>query len=215
MRATRAYLAGFGTSGSLLAGAAAMFLLASAIVAFRGWPQVGDQPAPVAVSLAHTSLGAAPSRTQRLLIAAAARATVTASRPGAARGVPGRSGSQGTSGAGRGSATPQSSSGSGSTPGGTIGTGGQTGSGGGSAGPVATPPPVQNATGTVSQVVSSTGQSVGSTVSQAAGSVASGLSGSSPTAANAVGSAGSTAGSAVTTTANTAANAVNSLGGGQ
>jgi hypothetical protein len=51
VRATRAYLAGFGTSGSLLAGAALMFLLASAFVAFRGWPQVAGQSAPVLVSV--------------------------------------------------------------------------------------------------------------------------------------------------------------------
>src|SRR5436309_5059715 len=85
VRATRAYLAGFGTSGSLLAGAAAMFVLASAIVAFRGWPQVGAQPAPIAVSAAHTSAGAAPSRAQRLLVAAAARGSTTAAAPGTGR----------------------------------------------------------------------------------------------------------------------------------
>ncbi len=41
MRATRAYIAGFGTAGSLLAGAAIAFVLASAVVAVRGWPQIG------------------------------------------------------------------------------------------------------------------------------------------------------------------------------
>jgi hypothetical protein len=49
MRASRAYIAGFGTAGSLLAGAAMVFVLASAVVAFRGWPQVGDQPPAVAI----------------------------------------------------------------------------------------------------------------------------------------------------------------------
>src|SRR5437764_4042396 len=48
----RGYLAGFGTSGSLLAGAAVMFILASALVAFRGWPHVGTQPSPGEVVLA-------------------------------------------------------------------------------------------------------------------------------------------------------------------
>ena len=37
-RAARAYLAGVGTTGSLLAGAALMFIVASALVAFRSWP---------------------------------------------------------------------------------------------------------------------------------------------------------------------------------
>jgi hypothetical protein len=52
MRATRAYIAGFGTAGSLLAGAAVAFVLLSAVVAFRGWPQVGDQASPATVVLA-------------------------------------------------------------------------------------------------------------------------------------------------------------------
>jgi hypothetical protein len=45
-RSARGYLAGFGTSGSLLAGAALMFIVASALVAFRGWPHVAAQPSP-------------------------------------------------------------------------------------------------------------------------------------------------------------------------
>jgi hypothetical protein len=49
VRATRAYIAGFGTAGSLLAGAAIVFVFASAVVSFQGWPQVGDQGTPVAV----------------------------------------------------------------------------------------------------------------------------------------------------------------------
>src|SRR5580704_4140805 len=46
VRAARAYLAGFGTTGSLLAGAALMFIVASALVAFRGWPHVATAPSP-------------------------------------------------------------------------------------------------------------------------------------------------------------------------
>jgi len=45
-------MAGFGTAGSLLAGAAVAFVLVSAVVAFRGWPQVGDQSPPTAVVVA-------------------------------------------------------------------------------------------------------------------------------------------------------------------
>src|SRR5438874_1786658 len=83
VRATRAYLAGFGTSGSLLAGAALLFVLASAIVAFRGWPQVGDGlPSTAAVSVPPSPPGAgARSRAGRILAAA-----VAATRAGAARG---------------------------------------------------------------------------------------------------------------------------------
>ena len=49
VRANRAYLAGFGTAGSMLAGASVLFVLASAVVAFRGWPQVGEQSPPTTV----------------------------------------------------------------------------------------------------------------------------------------------------------------------
>ena len=44
--AARPYIAGFGTSGSLLAVAALLFIVASAMVAFHGWPHVGAQPSP-------------------------------------------------------------------------------------------------------------------------------------------------------------------------
>ena len=65
MRAPRAYLAGFGTSGSLLAGAALLFILASAFIGFHGWPQVGDSPSPVAVSLPQAPLGTTTSLSSR------------------------------------------------------------------------------------------------------------------------------------------------------
>ena len=219
MRATRGYLAGFGTSGSLLAGAAAMFVLASAIVAFQGWPQVGGQPAPVSVSVRSASVGSAPSRAGRLLTAATARGAATAVAGTAANGAaPGRVAQPGhVAGLGRG-AQPAGGPSSGGTP--VANSPGSIASQNAApsvcsscAQPVSPPPAVQSAGGTVAQSVSSTGQSVGSSVSNTAGSVASGLSGTSPTAANAVGSAGSTAGSAVSTTANTAASTVNSLTG--
>jgi hypothetical protein len=41
MRITRAYIAGIGTTGSLVAAAAAVFLVASAVIAFNGWPGTG------------------------------------------------------------------------------------------------------------------------------------------------------------------------------
>src|SRR5438552_8878714 len=84
-----AYLAGFGTSGSLLAGAALLFVLASAIVAFRGWPQVGDGlPSTASVSIPPSGPSAAgTSRAGRVLAAAvgptASVAGVSAVRTGA------------------------------------------------------------------------------------------------------------------------------------
>jgi hypothetical protein len=51
MRATRAYVAGFGTAGSVLAGAAVLFVVASAVVAFRGWPKIAGQQSPAALHL--------------------------------------------------------------------------------------------------------------------------------------------------------------------
>lgn len=84
MRATRAYLAGFGTSGSLLAGAALMFVLASAFVAFHGWPQVAGQSAPASVSIPRSDVPAA-SRASRVLTGTVAGNTPTAPVAGHAR----------------------------------------------------------------------------------------------------------------------------------
>jgi hypothetical protein len=74
VRAPRAYLAGFGTSGSLLAGAALIFVLASAFVGFHGWPQVGDAPSTVAVSLAPTGSHGGSAASRALLNASASAA---------------------------------------------------------------------------------------------------------------------------------------------
>ena len=51
MRVTRAYMAGFGTAGSILAGCAVLFVVASTVVAVRGWPTIAGQPAPVVLRL--------------------------------------------------------------------------------------------------------------------------------------------------------------------
>src|SRR5437879_1290747 len=74
VRANRAYIAGFGTAGSLLAGAAVLFVLASAVVSFRGWPQVGDQSPPTAVVVARASAHAGSTATRRVIAVAAAQA---------------------------------------------------------------------------------------------------------------------------------------------
>ncbi len=79
VRATRAYLAGFGTAGSLLAGAAFLFVLASAVVSFRGWPQVGDQGSAATVVQA-ASPRPAPT-TQATHVAALVAAALAPPRP--------------------------------------------------------------------------------------------------------------------------------------
>lgn len=51
MRPARAYLTGFGTAGSLLAGAALLFVLETAVVAFHGWPTAsGMPPGPLVIN---------------------------------------------------------------------------------------------------------------------------------------------------------------------
>jgi hypothetical protein len=83
VRVSPAYIAGFGTAGSLLAGAAVLFVLATGLVGFRGWPtSVGGGSLPRAVvSLNQPPLGGSrPAR--RLQAGAAADAT---GAPGAGR----------------------------------------------------------------------------------------------------------------------------------
>jgi hypothetical protein len=110
VRATRAYLAGFGTSGSLLAGAVLMFLLASALVAFRGWPEVAAQSPVVNVAAPHLRVSGS-SRASRILQAAlagaghGAAATSAAAAGGGAAGQAAGGGGSGV-GDGRGSGGP-------------------------------------------------------------------------------------------------------------
>jgi hypothetical protein len=60
VHAARAYLAGVGTTGSLLTAAALVFIVASALVAFHGWPHVAVQQSPseVVISPRSASTGA-------------------------------------------------------------------------------------------------------------------------------------------------------------
>jgi hypothetical protein len=74
VRAMRAYLAGLGTAGSLVAGAALLFVLASAFVAFRGSPDVAAPPAPVSVAVALPAARVLPSVERRRPVALAVRA---------------------------------------------------------------------------------------------------------------------------------------------
>jgi hypothetical protein len=78
VRATRAYIAGFGTAGSLLAGAAIVFFFASAVVSFRGWPQVGAQGTPVAVIAGQARPSSSRTQVRQFIaLASAQTASVT------------------------------------------------------------------------------------------------------------------------------------------
>src|ERR1700729_1277403 len=93
VRAGRAYFAGFGTTGSLLAGAALMFIVASALVAFRGWPHVATAPSPgeVVISSRPASSTGTPAA-RRLAFVAATPAAGAAAAGGAGAPGPGARG---------------------------------------------------------------------------------------------------------------------------
>ena len=215
VRATRSYMAGLGTSGSLVAGAALLFVLGSAIVAFRGWPQVATGPATTSVAAA--AQPTAPSHTARRLAAVLRRrgviATVAAVRTGGVR--------SGATSSGRGG--PRTGSGSlGSRPGGPVtasgkGTSASAGSASASGGcgssSCSNPQSlVTHLSKTVAQQVTDIGSSVGSRLGATSGSVGGSLAPVSPPLANSVQSGGKSAGTAVSGTATTAGNAVNQVG---
>lgn len=220
MRATRAYIAGFGTAGSLLAGAAMVFVLASAVVAFRGWPQVGSNAAPASIVMARPHISA-PSPTQARLLAAASRstarsATVPSSRRQPASGSPGRAAQLSAQvriardpsarlttppvGAAPSSGRPPATTHNcglscrALTVTGTVGT------------------VVQSTTGTVGGTVAAAGHSLGSTVSGLTNAVASKLAPLSQGLASTVTRAGSALNGLVSNTANAAGRLVNGLG---
>src|SRR4030088_3097847 len=85
MRAQRAYIAGFGTAGSLVAGAAMVFVLASTVVAFRGWPQVSAEPS-LATLVASPQRATTSSPTGRRL--AHGPASLRTAPPAASLGAP-------------------------------------------------------------------------------------------------------------------------------
>src|SRR5579884_772379 len=94
-RSVRTFLPGFGTSGALLAGAAAMFVLASALVAFRGWPHVGAQPSPGEVVVAPRATAASSSSpsSRRLVLFSGVAASPPAAAPSGGGTLAGRGGS--------------------------------------------------------------------------------------------------------------------------
>src|SRR5437763_7710498 len=99
VRATRAYIAGFGTAGSLLAGTAFVFVLASAVVSFRGWPQVGSQPASTAVVVSQPKPSNQSTAARRVAaVAAAQAAALSGSGVIASTSGPGAGATTGTNG---------------------------------------------------------------------------------------------------------------------
>lgn len=217
VRATRAYLAGFGTSGSLLAGAALLFILASAIVAFRGWPQVATQPSTAVVTVPASSPAATSHDPGRLRAVLAARAVATPRNSPRGHAVSRRSrtgtvapGGGSTPSAGGGSNAPIATSANRGAPGTCSGAGCAVSTSQGT---------VSGVTTTAAQTISNAGSAVGSAVNNTAGAVAGAVSGTSPQAAGAVQGAGNTAAGTVsgaTTTASGTVTAVgNALGGGK
>jgi hypothetical protein len=81
VRGTRAYLAGLGTAGALVLGAALLFVTASAIVAFRGWPGSDRAPAAarqvLAVAPPHPHTRPGPVARRLAAVAAHSRAGVS------------------------------------------------------------------------------------------------------------------------------------------
>lgn len=228
VRAARAYLAGFGTTGSLLAGAALMFILASALVAFRGWPHLAVQPSPGEVVVSPRSArspgASASARRLAAVVAAPVGGAGTPAAPGAGRR--GGTGGHGGSGAG-----PRGGSGTVGTPVRTsIPVGTQAGtptsscetSGCGTPTTAARPPPtvqqgqqvIQRVTNTLGHAVAGTGHRVGSVVQQTTSAVAGAVGGARSPVGGAVQQTGSGAAKTVTGVTQGLGGLVSGLGGG-
>jgi hypothetical protein len=228
LRAGRAYLPGVGTSGSLLAGAVLMFIVASALVAFRGWPHVGAQPSPGEVVVAPSPNPAARSVAGRRLAVFTAVPAAGAARPA----TPAPAGARARPGAGHaGAAAPPHTLGQPATASRPVATAGSAGgtvstcpaagcrslAGTAEPGSAASGPtqPVKQVlrqtTGVVGGVVSGTGNQVGSVVQQTTGAVAGAVQPVSPPAAGAVNSAGGGAAKTVTGVTQTIAGALSGL----
>lgn len=215
VRATRAYVAGFGSSGSLLAGAAALFLVGSAIVAFGGWPQIATGPATSSVAAVPAAASSHASR--RLIRALAATAPLvhapgvtagtSAGRRGVQRNVAGRTVARGTPAT---PVTPVTHAAGSTSPGAVTASGRAPASGcssctrpSGSPGPVTTVTrPVTTVTNKVAQTVATVGGDVGQQITDLSGTVAKPLTAVSPPSGT------------TTTAANVVTTVGNALGGG-
>ena len=165
MRTTRALIAGFGTTGTLVAAVACVFVVASAVVAFNGWPHLGiadridslfvnDRPAAADSTGPRAVAGTAAAPRERW---PPSRRAPSWPDPGSAAGA----GAAGPSGAGRGGSAP-GSGGSGDVQ---AGTGPTTGTGGGGGGTARGVPDPGGATSGVSGAVQNTAHDVGGAVS--------------------------------------------------
>ena len=172
MRTTRALIAGFGTTGTLVAAAACVFVVASAVVAFNGWPNlgIGDRIDSLFVKDRPTVAFDSPGPQVVAGTAAVAAGTVAAAPTGPVVAGPGIGGGRVGPGA---NGSPQGglrSGTSGDLPAGggtTTAAGSGSGSSGGGTGLPGVPDPrgaVQNTTHDVGGAVSNTTNQVGQTV---------------------------------------------------
>jgi len=170
MRNTRALIAGLGTSGSLVAAAACAFLVASAVIAFKGWPGTGIEQAVdnLFVDDAPAVAWDLPGTDQVAADAAVAAGAVAATPTGPAFGPAGSFPVLGGSGSGS-AGTPQSGGGStGATPSGSGGAtavvvaGGSTGGGSGESIGILNPTTTAGGAGrTVTGITNDVGNTVG------------------------------------------------------
>jgi len=195
----RAYAASFGTGGSLVAGAALLFVLASALVAFNGWPALGTTPGPGSLFVPASSRAAASPAVTRL-VALGARSGV-AGGPAATRHAGPTAGGSRPDHPGRpsgkvpGSGDRTPGGGTPATPGGPSLTSGSPISG------------LPVGAGTANNVT----QSATSALSQTTGSVANTLKGATNTIGSTITGVSSTAGSTVTGTLNSVGSTVSSV----
>jgi hypothetical protein len=205
VRATRGYLAGFGTAGSLLAGAAVLFVLASALVSFQGWPSIsGREVASVVVvhTPKATAVHVAPSR--RVL--SAFRATAPAVHPVVSSSGASASSAGGTAqtvGGGTGTPTPVTSPGGASAPTSPVC---------GTCVVTTTTGVVLSTTSTVDNVIGKAGSAVGSVVTGTTSKLGSGLGKVSNPLGSTVSSLGQVVGSTVTQTSQALGGAVGQIG---
>lgn len=219
MRATRAYLAGFGTSGSLLAGAAALFLFGSAIIAFKGLPQIGGGSASSNVAAAPTPAAFPVVRRLSTVVAGThphgvrvhfARASVRPVKSRASTGArtivggPVGGGSPGSMGAPPAAGSAAGASGSSST--GAVGSGCGTCS--------RSSDPVTSLSGTVTRTATTAGTDVGTQVQNLSGSAGGQVGNVSPQLGNTVTTSGSTVANTVTSATNSLTSVVGSATGG-
>jgi hypothetical protein len=203
VRASRAYLHGFGTAGSLVAGTALLFVLASAVVAFKGWPEVssGSTPSSVVIRGSHPiKPEPSDSRVGRVLTALASPVAAGAGAPAGHGGRP--AGAPVRAGSGVTTLSPPSS---------TVGGGEPASSGSASCGSVcdpagssgvattsSVPALVQGAANAAGSTVTSTGAALGAAVSGITSTLGGGLGeGNFQQSGSVVSGVGSTAGKTV------------------